>query len=173
MTEADLIRMAKGGDERAFTEIFNKYWRPVYRFIFWRVRNEADAKDLTMECFEKAFASIKQFVPFFKLNTWLHEIARNRVTDFFRVKQRTPPMSELDYMIKDINNPEREYIAKEGNKIVREGIRAFKNDTHRKVMILYCQGWKMREIASELDIPIGSVVNFIHVSKNKLKKLVA
>jgi len=38
---------------------------------------------------------------------------------------------------------------------------------------MYCEGWKMREIASELIMPLGTVQTYIHRSKNKLKKLVA
>ena len=101
MTEADLVRMAKGGDEKAFTEIFNLYKMPVYYFILRRIHNETDTEDLTMETFERAFASIKYFIPLVKLSTWLHEIAKNRIIDFVRTKKITPPMTELDYTIKD------------------------------------------------------------------------
>ena len=173
MTEADLIRAAKQGDEKAFTEIFNLYKLPLYYFILRRIRNETDAEDLVMETFERAFASIKYFIPLVRLSTWLHEIAKNRIIDFVRTKKITPPMTELDYTIKDTYTPERICIYNQEFKIVQEGIRTLKNEVHKKLMIMYCQGWKMREIASELEIPLGTVQNYIHRTKNKLKKLVA
>ncbi len=173
MTEANLIRLAKQGDESAFTEIFNTYKLPLYYFILRRVKNQADTEDILMETFERAFASIIYFVPLFKLSTWLHEIAKNRIIDFIREKNRIPAMTEPDNSIKDIFTPEKYCIMKQELNILQEGIRAMENDTHRKLMVMYCQGWKMREIALELKIPIGSVVNYIHKSKIKLKKLVA
>ena len=173
MTEADLIRAVQRGDEKAFTEIFNLYKLPLYYFILRRIRNETDAEDLVMETFERAFASIKYFVPLVKLSTWLHEIAKNRIIDFVRTKKITPPMTELDYTIKDTYTPERICIYNQEFEIIQEGIRTLRNDTHRKVMAMYCEGWKMREMAAELKMPMGTVQTDIHRSKNKLKKLVA
>ena len=173
MTEADLIRAVQRGEEKAFTEMFNTYKLPVYYFILRRIRNETDAEDLVMETFERAFASIKYFIPLVRLSTWLHEIAKNRIIDFVRTKKITPPMTELDYTIKDTYTPERICIYNQEFKIVQEGIRTLKNEVHRKLMIMYCQGWKMREMAAELKMPMGTVQTYIHRSKNKLKKLVA
>lgn len=172
MTEADLIRMAKGGDEKAFTEIFNLYKMPVYYFILRRIHNETDTEDLTMETFERAFASIKHFIPLVKLRTWLHEIAKNRIIDFVREKKRIPQLSEYDLTFADTRTPERICIYNQEFEIIQEGIRTLRNDTHRKVMAMYCEGWKMREIASELGIPLGTVQGNIYRSKRKLRRLV-
>ncbi len=173
MTEADLIRAVQRGDERAFTEMFNTYKLPIYYFILRRIRNETDAEDLVMETFERAFASIKYFVPLVKLNTWLHEIAKNRIIDFVREKKRIPQLSEYDLTFADTRTPERICIYNQEFEIVQEGIRTLKNEVHKKLMIMYCQGYKMREIALEMRMPMGTVQNYIHRSKLKLRRLVA
>ena len=173
MTEADLIRMAKGGDEKAFTEIFNLYKMPVYYFILRRIHNETDTEDLTMETFERAFASIKHFIPLVKLRTWLCEIAKNRIIDYVRAKKISPQLSEYDLTFPDFNNPEKFCIYQQEIRMVQDGIRTLRNPYHRAVMGLYIEGYKMREIATELAMPLGTVVNYVHVSKNKLKNLVA
>lgn len=173
MTEADLILSAKQGNEKAFTEIFESYRIPVYFFILRRIHNETDTEDLLMETFERAFAGINHFVPLVKFRTWLIKIAKNRIADYYREKKRTPQMTEPDYTVRDNHTPDRICIYNQEFGIIQEGIRTLRNDTHRKVMTMYCQGWKMKEIALELKIPIGSVVNYIHRSKHKLKLLVA
>jgi len=173
MNEAYLIQLAQRGNQDAFTEIFNRYRNPLFYFILRRVHNETDAEDIVMESFERAFASIKYFIPLVKLNTWLHEIAKNRIIDFVREKKRIPQLSEYDLTFADTRTPERICIYNQEFEIIQEGIRTLRNDTHRKVMAMYCEGWKMREIASELIMPLGTVQNYIHRSKNKLKQLVA
>ncbi len=173
MNEAYLIQLAQRGNQDAFTEIFNRYRNPLFYFILRRVHNETDAEDIVMESFERAFASIKYFIPLVKLNTWLHEIAKNRIIDFVREKKRIPQLSEYDLTFADTRTPERICIYNQEFEIIQEGIRTLRNDTHRKVMAMYCEGWKMREIASELIMPLGTVKNYIHRSKNKLKQLVA
>ena len=173
MSEADLIRAAKQGDEQAFSEIFETYKIPIYYFILRRIRNETDTEDLLMETFERAFAGIKHFIPLVKLRTWLTEIAKNRITDYFRDKKRTPEMTEPDATVKENLTPDRICICNQEFRIIQEGIRTLRNPFHRAVMELYIEGWKMREIASELGIPLGTVQGNIHRSKRKLKKLVA
>ena len=173
MNEAYLIQLAQRGNQDAFTEIFNRYRNPLFYFILRRVHNETDAEDIVMESFERAFASIKYFIPLVKLSTWLHEIAKNRIIDFVRKKKRIPQLSEYDLTFADTRTPERICIYNQEFEIIQEGIRTLQNEVHRKLMIMYCQGWKMREIASELIMPLGTVQNYIHRSKNKLKQLVA
>ena len=173
MSEADLIRAAKQGDEQAFSEIFETYKIPIYYFILRRIRNETDTEDLLMETFERAFAGIKHFIPLVKLRTWLTEIAKNRITDYFRDKKRTPEMTEPDATVKENLTPDRICICNQEFRIIQEGIRTLQNDVHRKLMIMYCQGWKMREIASEMRMPMGTVQNYIHKNKIKLRRLVA
>lgn len=173
MNESDLIRLAKQGNEKAFTTIFNVYKPPLYNFILRMIRNETDAEDLTMESFERAFASIIYFVPIFKLKTWLFKIAKNRTIDYIRERRISPQMCEYDHTISDNLTPERQCIYNQELRIIQEGIRGLQNDKHKKVMIMYCQGWKMKEIALELKIPIGTVVGYVHRSKGKLKELVA
>ena len=173
MNEAYLIQLAQRGNQDAFTEIFNRYRNPLFYFILRRVHNETDAEDIVMESFERAFASIKYFIPLVKLNTWLHEIAKNRIINFIREKKRIPQLSEYDLTFADTRTPERICIYNQEFEIIQEGIRTLQNEVHRKLMIMYCQGWKMREIASELKMPMGTVQNYIHRSKNKLKQLVA
>lgn len=173
MTEADLILSAKQGNQKAFTEIFESYRIPVYFFILRRIHNETDTENLLMETFERAFAGINHFVPLVKLRTWLTEIAKNRITDYYREKKRIPQMTEPDYTVRDNHTPDRICIYNQEFGMIQEGIRAFKSDKHRKIMILYCQGWKMKDIALELQMPMGTVQNYIHRNKIKLRRLVA
>lgn len=173
MTEADLILSAKQGNEKAFTEIFESYRIPVYFFILRRIHNETDTEDLLMETFERAFAGINHFVPLVKFRTWLIKIAKNRIADYYREKKRTPQMTEPDLAVKENLTPEKICICHQEFRIIQDGIGTLRKSSHKAMMELYIEGWKVREIASKLGIPLGTVQGTIHRSKRKLKKLVA
>ena len=126
-----------------------------------------------METFERAFAGIKHFIPLVKLHTWLCEIAKNRIIDYVRGKKIIPQMTELDTTVKENLTPERICIYHQEVRMLQDGIRTLRNPFHRAAMELYTEGWKMREIASELGIPLGTVQGNIHRSKRKLRRLVA
>jgi RNA polymerase sigma-70 factor (ECF subfamily) len=57
------IQLAREGDQQAFTYLLDKYWNEVYGFILKRVENEADAEDITIETFAKAFDKIAVYNP--------------------------------------------------------------------------------------------------------------
>src|SRR5690606_3854562 len=71
------IQLAREGDQQAFTYLLDKYWNEVYGFILKRVENEADAEDITIETFAKAFDKIAVYNPEYQFNTWLIAIAKN------------------------------------------------------------------------------------------------
>ena len=49
-----LVEQAKNGDSAAFSNLYEHYLTPIFRFIFFRVRTHEDAEDLTQHVFLKA-----------------------------------------------------------------------------------------------------------------------
>jgi RNA polymerase sigma factor (sigma-70 family) len=68
-----------------FAQIYDEHvWR-VYGFIAYRVRDRADAEDLTQQTFERALRAWGRFDPQrSSVGTWLMSIAHNLVVDFYR-----------------------------------------------------------------------------------------
>ena len=53
-----LIRKASGGNFEAFGEIYSIYLDRIYRYVFYQVKDEMTAQDLTQEVFVKAWKAI-------------------------------------------------------------------------------------------------------------------
>jgi RNA polymerase sigma factor (sigma-70 family) len=170
----DLLQRLQSNDERAFEEVFNTYKAPIYFSILKIVRNPLDAEDCMMISFEKAFRGVKFFIPNFKFSTWLYEIARNTSFDFLRAKARKPFNEELNIKIKsEYLNPEQELIINDQVQIIERGIYELTEPNFREIMTMYHGGYKTREIVKELNIPQGTVLNYILRAKKQLKKLIA
>src|SRR5260370_5500267 len=79
--ERRLIKAAQS-DPARFADIYENYFELVYGYIARRVRNRAEAEDLTGEVFRKALASLPRFkwrgAPF---AAWLFRIASNMIAD--------------------------------------------------------------------------------------------
>src|SRR5258708_31902089 len=79
--ERRLIKAAQS-DPARFADIYENYFELVYSYIARRVRNRAEAEDLTGEVFRKALASLPRFkwrgAPF---AAWLFRIASNMIAD--------------------------------------------------------------------------------------------
>jgi RNA polymerase sigma-70 factor (ECF subfamily) len=94
ITDEDAITRLSKGEIEAFTELYDKYVEKIYNFIFYRVSNRALAEDLTSEVFLRAFDRIETFNPEkSKFSTWLFQIAKNRLIDYYRAMK---PLDELN-----------------------------------------------------------------------------
>ncbi len=78
------IEKAKDSDAGAIAEIFEHYYAKIYRGLYYRVRTAQDAEDLTSEVFMKVVRSIQRQSGNFE--AWLHMIAKNTLTDYYRRK---------------------------------------------------------------------------------------
>lgn len=63
----------------SMNEIYQKYARSVYRFLYAKTRNKDIAEELTQETFYQAIKSIDKFDGSCKLSTWLFGIAKKDV----------------------------------------------------------------------------------------------
>jgi len=83
--EKIIVERAQKGDQNAFAQIYEEYFDRIYRYIVVRIRDQAEAEDLTEQVFLNTLESIKSFkwkgTPF---SAWLFRIARNQVVDWQR-----------------------------------------------------------------------------------------
>ena len=56
-----LMELAKKGDTGAFGRLYELYFTPVYRYIYFRVRDRREAEDLIQIVFLKAYKSVSSF----------------------------------------------------------------------------------------------------------------
>ena len=79
------MRRAQQGEPEAFEQLYEAHFNKIYRYIMLRVRNQAEAEDLTQQVFLKALESLGTYdwrgVPF---SSWLFRIAHNQVVDHLR-----------------------------------------------------------------------------------------
>ena len=56
--ESQLTDRARQGDKEAYGDLYELYLDEIYRYVFYRVSNEADAEDLTEQVFLKAWENL-------------------------------------------------------------------------------------------------------------------
>lgn len=85
VNEEYLVQQAVDGNQSAFTQLYDIYFDRIYRYIYVRVRKQAEAEDLTQEVFIKALKAIGSYkigkAPF---ASWLFRVAHNQVIDYVR-----------------------------------------------------------------------------------------
>lgn len=85
LEEENLIVRAQSGDAGAVATLYEENFRKVYRYAWARLRDQAEAEDVTQQVFMKMMASLHSYKPSgTPFIAWLYRIAHNQVIDHYR-----------------------------------------------------------------------------------------
>lgn len=172
-----LVDLARKGNEKAFADLMNRYRDSIYFMLLKMVNNNSDAEDLTIEAFGKAFHNIDSFTPDFAFSTWLFKIATNNCIDFIRKKHTSPAPIEqladdLDNLTvniqSDLPDPEEALINDQKIAVLRDIVNQLKPRYRKLIELRYFKEYSYEEIASELNMPLGTVKAQLYRAKNLL-----
>ncbi len=86
--EWEEIRAAQQ-DPRAFRPLYQRYYEQIFRYIFRRCEEEAEAADICSQVFLKALKQLPKYenrgLPF---SAWLYRIASNEISMFYRRQKK-------------------------------------------------------------------------------------
>ena len=83
-TAEELALEVRRGSREAFGELVERFQEPLYNFLSLRVRNAADAEELTQEAFLRAWSRIATYDSGWRFRTWLFAVARNLAVSHHR-----------------------------------------------------------------------------------------
>ncbi len=164
-----LVSMAvNNGDQKAYAELMARYKDSIYFMLLKMVNNRDDADDLTIEAFGKAFKNLHQYTPDYAFSTWLFKIATNNCIDFIRRKRKmtfsidkgfeNDEGQETTLELKSGTlDPEEFMIKKQKAVLMRDIVEKLKPRYKRLVELRYFQERSYEEIATELQLPLGTV----------------
>lgn len=95
-TDEELALRAQAGSAAAFALLVDRFETRLFSFILRRVRNHADAEDLTQEAFTRAWGSIRRYKPAWRFSTWLYTIGSRTAVNHLRRAQVRKRASEAD-----------------------------------------------------------------------------
>jgi len=163
-----VIQAREEGDQKAYAQLLNNYRDSLYFLLLKMTNNPTDAEDLTIEAFGKAFRNLHQYTPDFAFSTWLFKIAANNCIDFLRKSKRIifadhPGDEDGDHddfstkIPSGTKDPEEKAIEKQKIKLMREVVEKLKPHYKLLIELRYFKEWSYEEIATELDLPLGTV----------------
>ena len=171
--EAMLAQRAFAGDPRAFEAIVVRYQGPVLGLARRYLRSTADAEDAAQEAFVRAFVHRARFDPARPLLPWLLTVARHVCLDRLRREARTiaaddaPDGCALEGVTAEDAASGREQLAR-----LARALDALPEGQREVVAMFHLDGLAYREIAEALDVPIGTVMTWLHRGRARLKELV-
>jgi RNA polymerase sigma-70 factor (ECF subfamily) len=172
MENAKIIELVKKiSEERneiAFSEIFDFIAPKINAYYLKNNLSNEQAEELTQEVLSTIWIKAKLFDPEkSKFITWSFTIARNKKIDFYR-KNKKNDVNEED--IRDFlyeNNKSDDYeLESTINKITEE----LDENQKKLIKMSFFDQKSHKNIAAELEIPLGTVKSRIRASLNKMQK---
>lgn len=171
-----LVNKARTGDKDALTELYGVFREKIYRYVFFKCGNHADAEDITNEVFLRMIQSIANFQwKGIGFSSWLFKIASNLVIDYYRNKSRRniESIEKRDY----IGETNWEQISEFLDN--RDLFQAIYKDTEdltdlqkEVVNLRFVGDLSLKETAEAMSKNVNSVKAIQHAAIKKLKEKV-
>ncbi len=171
-------------DQATFTEQAMDLMPSLYSAALRMTRNPADAEDLVQETYLKAYRGFGSFEQGTNLKAWLYRILTNTFINRYRAAKRRPDETDLDdvedfYLYRRLGgleearagrSAEDEMMDLFSEAEVQAAVEALPEQFRMAVLLADVEGFSYKEIASILDIPIGTVMSRLHRGRKNLQK---
>ncbi len=160
------IAQYASGDKSSFDYIYERTSKTVYFAALYIVRDRAHAEDIMQETYLRALNSLGSYSRGTNFTAWLTRIAKNLALNHIKKGARETSSDFTDEQeIRKYGSHETElpYIFDVAAKILDE-------QQYEIVMLCHVAGYKRREVAEMMDLPVGTVTWKNNEALKKLKQ---
>jgi RNA polymerase sigma factor (sigma-70 family) len=156
---ATLASRFRDGDREAVRGIYREYGRSVYGVAFRALGNTSLAEEAVQQTFLQAWRAAGTVDATRDLGPWLFTIARRVAIDLYRKESR-----HTHDNVDDVNDGHPAVIALPPSIDqawttwqVRSAVETLPDDERKVVRLQHFEGKSHQEIATQLDVPLGTV----------------
>lgn len=164
LDDSALVALAKE-DRQAFGELYLRYLKKIYSYVYHRTGNTHDAEDLTAKVFMRALSHIRNYedrgLPF---QAWLYRIAHNIVANWHRDQGRRKIIALDDYVARSLKSDAPDHLAEESEERARlmEVVRRLPEDRQQLILLKFIEGLSNAEIGAIMGRTEGAVKSLYH-----------
>ncbi len=160
-------------DQRAFSELYDRYSGPLYRYFFRMLYQDPM---LAEDCTQEAFIRIHQKAALFdksrNFKKWCFALAHNICKNEYRNKSRQPQIERSNGLEKLVLELKIEEQQRPQVDLLQKGLEQL-NPNQREIIILkYQEGLTSKEISAVLNCPEGTVKSRLFYALKQLAKKV-
>lgn len=171
----NLVRFAREGDRNAFGELVREFEPTVLSIVARRLRNQAEAAEVTQEVFLRAFRKIGQLQDPERFMGWLKRIAVrlsiNRAVRRPRELMQDPGI--LQSVVHARNETKVGIERDEDAFQVREGLSQLRRIDRETLVAFYFEGQSLKQMSARFASPVGTIKRRLHTARHRLREALA
>lgn len=129
-----------------------------------------DAEDLAQDTFVRAFVHFERFDPDRPLLPWLVAIARRLCLDLLRRRKVMTGADAMPEIIQLVPSPEREASIREELSRLEQALAGLDEGPREAIVLFHVEAMSYRDIAAALEVPMGTVMTWLHRGRAQLKR---
>jgi RNA polymerase sigma-70 factor, ECF subfamily len=172
-SEEEIIANLKDGNEIAFKQIFDIYYRPLTLFALKYVGNIEEAKEIVQEFFIRLWARHDKIVFGFSLKGYLYQAIRNACLNQIESK-KVFERKTRDYAPSEISNDdplEKMVAAEQEERLFRE-IDQLPEKCRQIFLMSRMQSLSNQDIATQLNLSVKTIEAQITIALKRLREIV-
>ena len=175
-SDVDLMLGIQSGDADALSELYDRYNGVVKALILRIIHDETGADDLLQEVFMEIWNRAKNFsAQKGKPLGWMATLTRRRAIDalrkrqaYARAEERLQAEPEQQPLAWVQNVTEKEIRAGDARVLMAKVINSLPEAQRQVIELAFFQGMSQREIASNTNIPLGTVKTRLELGLKKI-----
>ncbi len=170
MDDKLLVSRVLAGEDGALRILIGKYERLVGHMVARVIYNDEDREELCQDVFVKVYEKLSTFQFESKLSTWIATIAYRMAVNF--AKKRKLDQVELDNIQVESPEDSNSYEKEDLSQYVSELIEKLPVNYKLVLNLFYLEEFSYPEIVEITGMPEGTVKNYLHRAKSKLKVII-
>lgn len=171
-SEKELLQLAAGGNELAFTRLFHGYKYKLYGFVFRLTGSHASAEDVVQDIFEKLWKDRELLQQVESFSSYVFRMAQNQALNGFkRMAREVVILKQLaEAPANTASTPQGHLALKETQERLHNAIQQLPPQQKMVFLLSREEGIKHEEIARRLHITTGTVKNHMIQALRTLRK---
>jgi RNA polymerase sigma-70 factor, ECF subfamily len=175
LTEADLVRQARGGDAAAWESLIVTHQEAVFRLAYLILGHAGDAEDVAQDTFIRAYRYLETFDDSRALRPWLLSIsanlARNRRRSLGRYIHQLGRLARLNP--EPISDVEQDAARRDEAQALWRAVGRLDPVDQQIIYLRFFLELSVEETAESLNIAAGTVKSRLHRALGRLRGVVA
>jgi RNA polymerase sigma-70 factor, ECF subfamily len=145
-------------DSQAITAVYNQYFPEIFRYVRYRLDDDALAEDISSDVFCSWLKAIKAGrAPAVNLRGWLIGTARHMIIDQFRRNYRHPSEELSDALESTGQEPCEEVESRLASHALHKALIQLTEDQQQVLALRFGQGYSLEETAAVMEKRVNAV----------------